>query len=61
MVVTAVAEPLRVVLAPDGREVAFAVWGDPLGFPVQSLHGTPGCRLQRWPDEELYASSAFAW
>jgi pimeloyl-ACP methyl ester carboxylesterase len=54
--VTAVAEPLRVVLAPDGREVAFAVWGDPSGFPVQSLHGTPGCRLQRWPDEELYAS-----
>jgi pimeloyl-ACP methyl ester carboxylesterase len=44
------------VLAPDGREVAFAVWGDPSGFPVLSLHGTPGCRLQRWPDEELYAS-----
>jgi pimeloyl-ACP methyl ester carboxylesterase len=54
--VTAVAEPLRVVLAPDGREVAFAVWGDPSGFPVLSLHGTPGCRLQRWPDEALYAS-----
>jgi pimeloyl-ACP methyl ester carboxylesterase len=54
--VTALAEPLRVVLAPDGREVAFAVWGDPSGFPVLSLHGTPGCRLQRWPDEALYAS-----
>jgi pimeloyl-ACP methyl ester carboxylesterase len=36
--------------------VAFAVWGDPDGFPVLSLHGTPGCRLQRWPDETLYES-----
>jgi pimeloyl-ACP methyl ester carboxylesterase len=53
---TVVAERLRVVTAPDGREVAFAVWGDPAGFPVLSLHGTPGCRLQRWPDETLYAS-----
>jgi pimeloyl-ACP methyl ester carboxylesterase len=53
---TAVAERLRIVAAPDGHEVAFAVWGDPAGFPVLSLHGTPGCRLTRWPDEELYAS-----
>jgi pimeloyl-ACP methyl ester carboxylesterase len=30
------------------------VWGDPSGFPIMSLHGTPGCRLQRWPHEELY-------
>ena len=42
--------------APDGREVAFAVWGDPAGFPVLALHGMPGCRLSRWPDEELYGS-----
>lgn len=49
-----VAEPLRFVAAPDGREVAFAVWGDPAGFPVLRLHGTPGCRLGRWPDEEVY-------
>jgi len=54
--VNAVAEPLRVVTAPDGREVAFAVWGDPEGFPVMRLHGTPGCRLARWPDEQVYAS-----
>jgi pimeloyl-ACP methyl ester carboxylesterase len=32
------------------------VWGDPAGFPVLSLHGTPGCRFSRWPDEELYGS-----
>ena len=53
---TVVAERLRVVTAPDGREVAFAVWGDPAGFPVLAMHGTPGCRLSRWPDEELYGS-----
>jgi len=51
-----VAEPLRFVAAPDGREVAFAVWGDPAGFPVLRLHGTPGCRLMRWRDEEVYGS-----
>lgn len=54
MAMTVVAERLRVVAAPDGRQVAFAVWGDPAGFPVLALHGTPGCRLMRWPDEELY-------
>ena len=47
-------EPLRTVVAPDGRTVAFAVWGDPDGFPVLGLHGTPGWRLNRWPDEDLY-------
>jgi pimeloyl-ACP methyl ester carboxylesterase len=51
---TVVAERLRFVTAPDGREVAFAVWGDPAGFPVLRLHGTPGCRLMRWPDEAVY-------
>ncbi len=47
-------ESLRTTSTPDGRELAFAVWGDPAGFPILSLHGTPGCRLGRWPDEELY-------
>jgi len=47
-------EPLRTVVAPDGRTVAFALWGDLDGFPVLALHGTPGCRLNRWPDEDLY-------
>jgi pimeloyl-ACP methyl ester carboxylesterase len=54
--VAVVAERLRFVTAPDGREVAFAVWGDPAGFPVLRLHGTPGCRLGRWPDEGVYGS-----
>lgn len=47
-------EPLRTAVTPDGRALAYAVWGDPDGFPVLALHGTPGCRLERWPDEDLY-------
>jgi pimeloyl-ACP methyl ester carboxylesterase len=54
MVLATVGESLRTVVGPDGRSLAFAVWGDPDGFPVLSLHGTPGCRLNRWPDEDLY-------
>ena len=48
------AESLLTLTTPDGRELAYALWGDPDGFPVIGLHGTPGCRLDRWPDEELY-------
>jgi len=47
-------EPLRTMTTVDGRALAFAVWGDRDGFPVLALHGTPGCRLERWPDEDLY-------
>jgi pimeloyl-ACP methyl ester carboxylesterase len=47
-------EPLKTTTTPDGRRLAFAVWGDPDGFPVLSLHGTPGSRLGRWPREDLY-------
>ena len=47
-------ESLKTVTTSDGRVLAFAVWGDPDGFPVLALHGTPGCRLERWPDEGLY-------
>jgi pimeloyl-ACP methyl ester carboxylesterase len=54
MLSSAVGEPLLTLETPDGRELAFALWGDPDGFPVLALHGTPGCRLERWPDEELY-------
>ena len=50
-----VGEALRTLETPDGRTLAYAIWGDPDGFPVLSLHGTPGCRLGRWPHEELYA------
>lgn len=48
-------ERLRTLETPDGRVLAYAMWGDLDGFPVLALHGTPGCRLERWPHEELYA------
>src|SRR6516225_2638498 len=36
---------LRVRLA-DGTEVGYAEAGDPAGYPVLHLHGTPGSRLE---------------
>lgn len=48
-------ESLRTTTTADGRALAFAVWGDPGGFPIIALHGTPGSRLNRWPNEDLYA------
>jgi len=47
-------EPLLTFETPDGRTLAYALWGDPGDFPVLLLHGTPGCRLERWPDEDVY-------
>ena len=47
-------EPLLTLETPDGRELAFALWGDRDGFPMLVLHGTPGCRLERWPNEDVY-------
>jgi pimeloyl-ACP methyl ester carboxylesterase len=41
---------------PDGRTVAFEDGGDPDGYPVVGLHGTPGCRYARMADG-LYASA----
>ncbi len=54
-------EPLRTLETPDGRTLAFAVWGDPGGFPILDLHGTPGCRFSRWPVEELYVELGVCW
>ena len=51
---------LRTVTRPDGRTVAYAVWGDPAGSPIFSLHGTPGSRLNRHPDESKVAEAG-AW
>ena len=39
----------------DGRALAYSCWGDPDGLPVLSLHGTPGGRLYRNPDDDLLA------
>jgi pimeloyl-ACP methyl ester carboxylesterase len=51
----AIASEAQTVTAPDGRTIAFAEWGDPSGFPVFALHGTPGSRLQRHWNENKYA------
>lgn len=40
-----------------GRKIAYAEWGDPHGFPVIVLHGTPGSRLGRWSDPAALAST----
>jgi pimeloyl-ACP methyl ester carboxylesterase len=45
-------EKLRTVTVADGRSLAVAQWGDPEGTPILSLHGTPGSRLLRPPDED---------
>jgi pimeloyl-ACP methyl ester carboxylesterase len=47
----------QVTAAPDGRTLVFAQWGDPNGKPVFFLHGTPGCRLNRHPNEALVRST----
>ena len=45
------------VVTRDGRTLAFSEWGDPDGFPVLCLHGTPGSRLSRHHDEGVYAAA----
>jgi pimeloyl-ACP methyl ester carboxylesterase len=42
------------LLRPGGREIAWATWGDPAGRPIMLIHGTPGSRLARNPDEGAY-------
>lgn len=37
----------------DGRRLAFAESGDPSGVPVIFLHGNPGSRYMRHPDDNL--------
>jgi pimeloyl-ACP methyl ester carboxylesterase len=37
----------------DGRRLAFAESGDPSGMPVIFLHGNPGSRYMRHPDDSL--------
>ena len=44
------------VAAADGRALTFAEWGDPDGFPVFLLHGTPGSRFAGQADASAYAN-----
>lgn len=43
--------------ATDGRTLRYAEWGDATGFPVFGLHGTPGGRFDRHPDESRYVEA----
>jgi pimeloyl-ACP methyl ester carboxylesterase len=40
------------IKGPDGRQLGIAEYGDPAGKPVLFLHGTPGSRLRRPPNED---------
>ena len=40
-------QPLFIQL-PDGRRLAYAIYGDPHGQPVFFFHGSPGSRYQAW-------------
>src|SRR5947207_3324412 len=40
---------------PDRRTLAYVERGNADGVPVIVCHGTPGSRLTRHPDSELYA------
>lgn len=41
----------------DGRTLAYAEWGDPAGSPIVAIHGTPGCRLNRHPSDDVIAAT----
>jgi pimeloyl-ACP methyl ester carboxylesterase len=46
----------QTVAAADGRTLTIAECGDPDGFPVFSLHGTPGSRFAGQGDESAYTN-----
>jgi pimeloyl-ACP methyl ester carboxylesterase len=52
-----VTENLNLLTLPDGRTLAYAEWGDPAGSPIVVIHGTPGCRLNRHPDNAKIAAT----
>lgn len=38
---------------PDGRELGYAEWGHPEGYPLLFFHGFPTSRLEGWPADKL--------
>jgi pimeloyl-ACP methyl ester carboxylesterase len=45
----------------DERIIAYLEGGDPQGYPVFGLHGTPGCRLARWFDDGIYTRAGIRY
>ncbi len=45
------ADRLTTITTPDGRALGVAQWGAPDGSVIFGLHGTPGSRFGRHPDE----------
>lgn len=43
----------RLIKLKDGRKAAFTEHGNLNGKPVFFIHGNPGCRLQRHPNESI--------
>src|SRR4051812_23483529 len=54
-------EQVGSVASDDGRVLAWVEGGDRAGYPVIGLHGTPGCRLSRWPDDSVYAEAGIRY
>ena len=54
--VMAEASGTQKVVAADGRTLTIAEWGDPDGFPVFLLHGTPGSRFAGQGHSSSYAN-----
>lgn len=48
--------PTQRITLPDGRSLAYAEYGHAKGKPIFFLHGTPGSRLLRHPDESTITS-----
>jgi pimeloyl-ACP methyl ester carboxylesterase len=51
----------RTLRLPDDRQLCYEAGGDPGGYPVINLHGEPGCRLSRWPDDGVYADAGVCY
>jgi pimeloyl-ACP methyl ester carboxylesterase len=48
---------LQTLRLADGRTLGYAEWGDPDGSPIVTIHGTPGCRLNRNPHNDKIAAT----
>jgi pimeloyl-ACP methyl ester carboxylesterase len=52
-----VTDNLSICPLPDGRNLAYSQWGDAGGSPIIGIHGTPGSRLNRHPNNDTIAAT----